>query len=258
MEVHHPHHPTHKKKWSEYIIEFVMLFTAVTLGFFAENVREHYIEKQREIKFLQNVHQDLQKDMKEIDATIIAINRKQLLADSFFVQIKNETISKNLPDFYYYAKNISFRRILENSTNGFTQLKSSGGLRLIQNNEIIDKIQDYTNDLNRTLTLQDLNEINGQKYSEKNAKLLNAITSIEMNEAQIFSNKSTDNTNRFIKPLNPRPLMSYKEEDLNELYNIIYNLINRNKYLKNRLLESKKLAIVLDNLIIKEYGSSFD
>ena len=22
MEVHHPHHPTHKKKWSEYIIEF--------------------------------------------------------------------------------------------------------------------------------------------------------------------------------------------------------------------------------------------
>lgn len=41
MEVHHPHHPTHKKKWSEYIIEFVMLFTAVTLGFIAENIREH-------------------------------------------------------------------------------------------------------------------------------------------------------------------------------------------------------------------------
>jgi len=39
MEVHHPHHPTHKKKWSEYIIEFLMLFAAVTLGFFAENVR---------------------------------------------------------------------------------------------------------------------------------------------------------------------------------------------------------------------------
>ena len=28
MDVHHPHHPTHKMKWSEYIIEFVMLFTA--------------------------------------------------------------------------------------------------------------------------------------------------------------------------------------------------------------------------------------
>ncbi len=41
MEVHHPHHPTHKKKWAEYIIEFVMLFAAVTLGFLAENLREH-------------------------------------------------------------------------------------------------------------------------------------------------------------------------------------------------------------------------
>ena len=25
MEVHHPHHPTHKKKWSEYIAEGVEL-----------------------------------------------------------------------------------------------------------------------------------------------------------------------------------------------------------------------------------------
>ena len=57
MEVHHPHHPTHKKKWSEYLVEFFMLFTAVTLGFFAENVREHQIEKHREISYLKNVHE---------------------------------------------------------------------------------------------------------------------------------------------------------------------------------------------------------
>ena len=44
MEVHHPHHPSHKKKWSEYILEFVMLFTAVSLGFIAENIREHNTE----------------------------------------------------------------------------------------------------------------------------------------------------------------------------------------------------------------------
>ena len=37
MEVHDPHHPTHKKKWSENIIEFVMLFLAVSMGFIAEN-----------------------------------------------------------------------------------------------------------------------------------------------------------------------------------------------------------------------------
>ena len=39
MEVHkHPHHVTHKKKWGEYLLEFVMLFLAVFLGFVAENI----------------------------------------------------------------------------------------------------------------------------------------------------------------------------------------------------------------------------
>jgi hypothetical protein len=52
MEVHHPQHPTHKKKWSEYIIEFVMLFTAVTLGFFAENIREHLAENEKKNELL--------------------------------------------------------------------------------------------------------------------------------------------------------------------------------------------------------------
>ena len=34
MEVHkHPHHATHKKKWGEYFLEFLMLFLAVFLGF---------------------------------------------------------------------------------------------------------------------------------------------------------------------------------------------------------------------------------
>ncbi len=33
MEVHHPHHVTHKKKWTEYLLEFFMLFLAVFLGF---------------------------------------------------------------------------------------------------------------------------------------------------------------------------------------------------------------------------------
>ena len=59
MEVHHPRHPAHKKIWSEYIIEFVMLFTAVTLGFFAENVREHTILIDRKDQNLFSILQDL-------------------------------------------------------------------------------------------------------------------------------------------------------------------------------------------------------
>ena len=45
MEVHHHSHKP--KNWKEYITEFIMLFAAVTLGFFAENVREHQIVIER-------------------------------------------------------------------------------------------------------------------------------------------------------------------------------------------------------------------
>ena len=66
MEVHHPHHPTHKKKWSEYIIEFIMLFTAVTLGVFAENIREHQVLVKKKNQNLEGIVQDLRKDSIEL------------------------------------------------------------------------------------------------------------------------------------------------------------------------------------------------
>ena len=50
MEVHHPHHSDHQKKWSELLLEFFMLFLAVTLGFFAENIRESIAAKHRKKK----------------------------------------------------------------------------------------------------------------------------------------------------------------------------------------------------------------
>src|SRR6266540_1738543 len=63
MEVHkHPHHVTHKKKWGEYLLEFLMLFLAVFLGFIAENQREHIVEHQREKKFARRLLSDLRHD----------------------------------------------------------------------------------------------------------------------------------------------------------------------------------------------------
>ena len=64
MEVHH--HSHHPKKWKEYLTEFVMLFAAVTLGFFAENQREHFVERHREKQFLESLMDDLAKDKQEM------------------------------------------------------------------------------------------------------------------------------------------------------------------------------------------------
>src|SRR5258708_38807916 len=63
MEVQkHPHHPTRKKKWGEYVLEFLMIFLAVFLGFIAENIRENYVEHQRAKEYGQSLFNDLKKD----------------------------------------------------------------------------------------------------------------------------------------------------------------------------------------------------
>jgi len=91
MEVHHPHHPTHKKKWSEYITEFVMLFAAVTLGFFAENIREHQVidnhKNQNLITMIDDLKQDsiqINKRIDEYSNSLVKFDNRNLLKLQMF------------------------------------------------------------------------------------------------------------------------------------------------------------------------------
>ena len=133
MEVHH--HSHHPKKWKEYITEFLMLFLSVSLGFMAENIREHQIEKQREIAYLQNVHEDLRLDLNNIDNVLNQNKSRLLLLDTFFNAIKNKTITNE--EAYYYIRNLVLRATFESSHVGLDQIKSAGGLRMVKNKEIV-------------------------------------------------------------------------------------------------------------------------
>ena len=61
MEVHHHPH-VEKKNFKEYFLEFLMIFLAVTLGFFAENLREHITESNQEKEFAQELYIELKDD----------------------------------------------------------------------------------------------------------------------------------------------------------------------------------------------------
>lgn len=101
MEVHHPHHPTHKKKWSEYLLEFFMLFFAVTLGFFAENIREHLAEKNKTKELLEVVAKDFEKDIKSIEFHINFNQYRRNVCDSLdsLIQLPYNKIDQQL---YYH------------------------------------------------------------------------------------------------------------------------------------------------------------
>jgi hypothetical protein len=63
MEVHHHPDLHHKrKKFREYFLEFLMIFLAVTMGFFAESYREYSVEKARAGEYARSLVHDLEKD----------------------------------------------------------------------------------------------------------------------------------------------------------------------------------------------------
>ena len=146
MEVHH--HSHHPKKWKEYITEFVMLFAAVTLGFFAENVREHQIINHR------------------IEQNKVAI-LKDLLADSAtianVIKIEDTCINRfnRINNFLYLAKNhkindaqlidslkntveiIAYSTTLYMNNSSFKNLQSSGLLSNLEEGELKNTLATY-------------------------------------------------------------------------------------------------------------------
>src|SRR6476469_3919739 len=98
MEVHHPHHPTHKKKWTEYLLEFFMLFLAVFLGFIAENIREHRAENNREIEYIKSLTADLTDDVQNLDSMIAFEQTGVKQLDTLINLLDNPELAKQAGD----------------------------------------------------------------------------------------------------------------------------------------------------------------
>jgi len=146
MEVHHSHHHGghQTKKWKEYITEFLMLFTAVTLGFFAENQREHYIEHLREKQYMQSLYEDLKKDTIELSTLkrlyTGQMNRIDTTIELFRVADWNDS---TLTKLYLLNLTVLGNRGLNLMERTSVQLQNAGGMRLIQNAKISDEIANY-------------------------------------------------------------------------------------------------------------------
>ena len=141
MEVHaHPHTPG--KKFTHYLWEFLMLFLAVTLGFFVENIREHYIEQKRVRQYADLLVADLKKDT----AWFNDENKKWLQRQPNFdtlinlliqpVSASDERILRKL----LYINYVSDAKL---NTATYNQMKASGSLRYINDLKLITALEGY-------------------------------------------------------------------------------------------------------------------
>lgn len=246
MEVHHHGHVP--KKLNEYITEFLMLFAAVTLGFFAENLREHSIEKERELKFIEIVHEDLLNDIRDLDTISKAYEIRLKREDTLLNLLSNGPI-KRTNDLYYLARLNSIRVFFHHSKNGFQQLKNAGGLRLIEDIDVIKKIQSYENDVEEMDELQKLTEQLLMNYREKMATIF---------DGKVFKNMMVNPSSRVIeerfkRPVNHPALLNAHPAELNEYLNKTLYVHNNNLGILTRAKDLKNAAIELDKLLIETY-----
>ena len=145
MEVHHPHHATHKKKWSEYLLEFIMIFLAVTLGFFAENIREQRSNHEIEKRNMEIIVDNLKGDTAQLSYVINGNIARSMMVDSLVMQkrydISDTNVLKRVINFYV---NIITHYIFHSNDAALEQMKSSGSLRLVKSKQVLDSLFNYS------------------------------------------------------------------------------------------------------------------
>ena len=173
MEVHHPHHPTHKKNWSEYIIEFVMLFAAVTLGFFAENVREHKIMNERKDQNLFSILQDLKQDSIYLESTIKysddGIRYFQKLKAKLYELHDNKLSENEFIKFTMDNIDSSFvnQTVFLNSSS-YKNMIATGNLTYVESKNLKWKLSNYYETWNKRIEVNgdEIDNINNYFYRE--------------------------------------------------------------------------------------------
>jgi len=145
MEVHHHAHHDGKRNWKSYFWEFLMLFLAVFCGFLAEYQLEHKIERDREVVYLKNLYEDLKDDVYQFNEydSISIIYFSNI--DSLMVLMKSPDRDNHMNRIYYLERSatMNVKNFLSYNARTFEQMKHSGHLRLIRNQQVADSISAY-------------------------------------------------------------------------------------------------------------------
>ena len=142
MEVHHHQH-VEKKGFKEYFLEFVMIFLAVTLGFFAESLREHINDNEKREQYIQSLVEDLQSDTARMN-DIIQFDEAKITGLNSMYQCY-DTVTSNLNETSCMGLLIKYTKVnrpfLINDRT-VSQLANAGGFRLLKK-EDADSILAY-------------------------------------------------------------------------------------------------------------------
>jgi hypothetical protein len=144
MEVHHHPRLDHSHKpWKEYVLEGLMIFLAVFMGFIAENIRENYADHQREKEYMHSIVEDIKSDTAQSHKVLLRLNKTKMALDTLLNMLASDEIIENSNKAYnLWSSHLGFADFIYNDRT-IEQLKNNGGLRVIRNKAASDSIMKY-------------------------------------------------------------------------------------------------------------------
>ena len=147
MEVHHHQH-VEKKSFKEYLLEGLMIFLAVSMGFIAESIRENITKHEKEHHLMEMLVQDLKADLPRLDTIITANDKKMNRLDTLRLLICDATV-KALPNNDYRLMYFLNRMATSNTIDfiatqrTIAQFEKNDGFGLKRKQTVSDSINNY-------------------------------------------------------------------------------------------------------------------
>jgi hypothetical protein len=256
MEVHHHSHSPHNK-WTHYLWEFLMLFLAVTIGFFVENMREHYVERHRVRQFARSLSDDLATDTSMINVILFRIDRNIRMTDTLAAYLRGRNYEQIKNANLYILSSIDRYPPYTWNRATIEQIKSSGSLRYFSDEGIVKAISAYD------AFTHHMDE--DQKADDEMANRASALRSlvIDMDYPKELTMHLRNNIDSMMKTKELNELLAQDThqlpaKDLVNAHVFLNEKLNLRKHLMIRAEEElpklKADAIMLIGMLKKEFG----
>jgi hypothetical protein len=194
-----PSYNAGKKRLKEYLLEGLLIFVAVSMGFIAENVREEVKEhsdiKESMISLLDDLKSDIEKN-----GTGLIRNEYSIQQSDSLIYTLNHRI-QNTKDIYFFSRAVTVNiDYLYPNMRTFEQMKSSGLLRAIKNKQLANLIGIYYSgfqavDYQTALINQKIIDVHAANAEVLNAFVLHEQASVKISDSSIIQKVARPTTN---------------------------------------------------------------
>jgi hypothetical protein len=247
MEVHHHPH-VEKKNFKEYLLEGLMIFLAVTMGFFAEGIRENITDHTKEKEYIGSMMQDLRDDTSSISKTINDLTNLSKYLDTMLIELKNGTPNASVLN---HIESLHFWMYAGFSYNNRTvlQLKNAGNFRLLKNEAVADSILQYDNLIN-TFIISQWIDLKNTMYAYKDAEA-KVISYQQL--SKIESGRYNFNDSVFVSN-DKNSLITNDRQMLSQYYNKLFIHASLMRLFISNLVYSKTVSVRLMTFIAKQFN----